>query len=163
MNPLSTLTQRNTSIMKTQFALILSCWLIFGAWTSPTESSEASLWLTIENVQAPQGIIWVGIYDSESTYLIKEKAIISRFDVNNTGDVQLEIPELSYGTYAIALFHDINNNGELDRSFVGIPKEPYAFSKRPKSKLRLPKFDEIKFDFNPNHRSLSTKLEKWWD
>ena len=32
------------------------------------------------------------------------------------------------GTYAIKVFHDVNENGELDTSWIGWPQEPYGFS-----------------------------------
>jgi uncharacterized protein (DUF2141 family) len=28
------------------------------------------------------------------------------------------------GAYSIAVFHDRNGNGKLDRSFIGLPGEP---------------------------------------
>lgn len=36
--------------------------------------------------------------------------------------------KLSGGSYAISVFHDLNDNGKLDRRFYGAPKEPAAFS-----------------------------------
>jgi uncharacterized protein (DUF2141 family) len=30
--------------------------------------------------------------------------------------------------YSIAVFHDTSGNGKLDRSFIGLPNEPYGFS-----------------------------------
>ena len=32
------------------------------------------------------------------------------------------------GRYAIAVYHDVNGNGRLDRSAIGFPSEPYGFS-----------------------------------
>lgn len=36
--------------------------------------------------------------------------------------------DLSPGTYAVKVFHDVNGDGVLDKSWVGWPKEPYGFS-----------------------------------
>jgi len=41
---------------------------------------------------------------------------------------RLVIDNLEPGTYAVMAFQDRNGNGVLDRSFIGIPKEPVAFS-----------------------------------
>jgi len=38
------------------------------------------------------------------------------------------IEDLEPGNYALMAFRDRNGNGVLDRSFIGIPKEPVAFS-----------------------------------
>lgn len=37
---------------------------------------------------------------------------------------------LPAGNYAVMVFHDENGNGELDRNFLGIPREPLGFSRR---------------------------------
>ena len=41
--------------------------------------------------------------------------------------------------------------------------EPYAFSKKLKTKWRLPKFNEVKFSFSEDDQVLKTSLKKWWD
>ena len=126
-------------------------------------NTQGNLIIELDNIKKAQGIIWIGIYDSADNYMIKDRAIVEGFDVTQTGSLQMSIPKLSYGTYAIAIFHDINGNGELDRNVIGIPSEPYAFSKKPKSKWRLPKFHEVKFDFTQSDQKLKAKLSKWWD
>jgi uncharacterized protein (DUF2141 family) len=130
----------------------------------PTNDNlTGNLLIDLDNIKTAQGIIWIGIYDSEENYMIKERAIVEGVNVTQTGKLQINIPDLQYGTYAIAIFHDINGNGLLDRNLIGIPSEPYAFSKKPKSKWRLPRFHEVKFDFTNSNQILNTKLAKWWD
>ena len=134
---------------------------LFYSFSPPEDTGE--LLIEIENVTVPEGIIWVGIYDSEEHYMVKEKAIVEGYEVNDTGRKMIRVNPLEYGNYAIALFHDINGNGELDRNWIGIPVEPYAFSKRPKTKWRLPRFREIVFAFERNHQQIKTQLRKWSD
>ncbi len=148
--------------MKHSGLLILGLVFIFNAgYTVPEESG--SLVIEINNITSPEGIIWVGIYDSEENFMIKENAIVEGYKVDETGHKTVHVDQLTYGKYAIALFHDINGNGELDRNWLGIPSEPYAFSRRPKSKWRLPRFREIVFSFTTNRQHLSTSLRKWSD
>lgn len=125
--------------------------------------NRGKLVLEVDNISSTEGVIWVGIYDSPSSFLVKEKAIVEGFSIEKQGKLEVTFPEMSYGTYAIALFHDINNNGELDRNFIGIPSEPFAFSQRPRSKWRLPRFEEVKFKFRDDGQVLHTYLKKWWD
>ncbi len=40
----------------------------------------------------------------------------------------MRVPKVKPGAYAIAVFHDANGNGRLDRSLIGLPGEPYGFS-----------------------------------
>ena len=136
--------------------------LLFTSFTMPSESS-GSLILEMDNIKTDHGIIWVGIYDSEENYMVKSNAIVEGFDVTETGKLEVSFPDLEFGTYAIAIFHDLNSNGELDKNVLGIPSEPYAFSTKPKSKWRVPRFNDVKFDFNQNGQRLNTKLDKWKD
>lgn len=40
------------------------------------------------------------------------------------------IADLPGGEYALVVYHDENGNGQLDRNFIGIPREPLGFSNR---------------------------------
>ena len=106
-------------------------------------------------------MIKVGVFDDEQRFL--ESAVF-------WGDIKVSSQSASYtfhglskGHYAVSVYHDENSNGELDANFIGIPSEPYAFSQKPKSKWRLPKFHEVKFDFTQSDQRLKAKLSKWWD
>lgn len=143
--------------------LFLLCLIGWSASSFDELPEKGKLFIELNNIEAPEGIIWVGIYDSEATFLVKERAIVEGFEVHRSGSVRLAFPELSYGTYAIALFQDLNRNGELDRNLIGIPSEPYAFSRPPRSKWRLPRFEEIEFDFRQDGQVLRTQLRRWWE
>ena len=49
-------------------------------------------------------------------------------------ETEYSITDLTAGEYALLVYHDENSNGQLDRNFIGIPKEPVGFSNgyRPK-------------------------------
>jgi uncharacterized protein (DUF2141 family) len=149
--------------MDTRGFLFLSLFFSLSFYGFCPPAANGSLVIEVDNIKTTEGIIWVGIYDSASSFLVKEKAIVEGFSIKKQGKLQMTFPELPFGTYAIALFHDINNNGELDRNFIGIPSEPFAFSRRPRSKWRVPRFDEVKFDFHDDGQILHTHLKKWWD
>ena len=127
------------------------------------EEKSGKLILEINNIKVEGGTIWVGIYDSPATFMVKEKSIVEGIKVNQSGVMEVPIESLPFGSYAVALFHDLNNNGELDRNVLGIPSEPFAFSKPPKSKWRVPKFKEISFDFHAKDQRLATNLNTWWN
>lgn len=52
------------------------------------------------------------------------------------------------GTYAIAVMHDENNNGKMDRNAFGIPKEGYCVSNNVRGFLSAPAFNQAKFQLN---------------
>jgi uncharacterized protein (DUF2141 family) len=49
------------------------------------------------------------------------------------------------GTYAVAVVHDENGNGKLDKNFVGVPSEGYGVSNNKTYALSAPKWDESTF------------------
>jgi len=148
-----------------QRILILGFLSIFALLSISVVPQTGALMINVGTIEKMEGIIWVGIYDSEDNFLIKEKAIVEGFQVNPDGSqdhyLRCSFPQLRYGTYAIALFHDINSNGELDTNFIGIPTEPYGFSGMVHSKWRLPRFQEVQFNFNQSELSLEIELKEW--
>lgn len=138
-----------------QFALLVCLPMFF------LSGEKQELTLQVKNIQQPKGQVWIGVYNSEQNFLDKTKAIAVEgkvVDKNGTVSFKLDLP---FGEYAIAVFHDINNNGVLDQTFIGIPKEPYAFSQKLKSKWRAPTYSDVKFQFNQAGQALSVSLEKW--
>ena len=67
----------------------------------------------------------------------------------------LSFDNLAEGHYAIKLFHDQNDDGELDTDLFGIPSEPYGFSNNASDPFSAPEWTEAKFrvsDPNTEHR-----------
>ena len=54
----------------------------------------------------------------------------------------LTIENLDSGTYALAFFHDANEDGKLNRNFLGIPQEGFGFSQDPEVTTSPPSFGE---------------------
>ena len=62
------------------------------------------------------------------------------------------------GTYALAVIHDENMDGELGTNWLGIPKEGYGFSNNAKALLRAPSFDAASFPYNGQNLYLTIRL-----
>ena len=62
------------------------------------------------------------------------------------------------GDYAVAVFHDENSNGKLDRNFMGIPKEGVGASNDAKGKFGAPKFDDARFTYSGGLKTLTIHL-----
>jgi uncharacterized protein (DUF2141 family) len=58
------------------------------------------------------------------------------------GIVEVTVPNVPPGTYAMLAHHDINNDGKVNRSLLGIPEEGVGFSRDPLLSMRAPTFDE---------------------
>ena len=125
--------------------------------------ASGDLLLRIDNIEQAEGMIWIGVYDSQDNFLNQEKAVkVQGERVERTGSLTMRLKDVPFGTYAVAVLHDVNNSGQMDQNFMGVPQEPYAFSGVPKSRFRAPRFEEISFDFRKNEQGLVTGLAPWW-
>lgn len=55
------------------------------------------------------------------------------------------VPDLPPGKYAVAAYVDTNNNGKLDKNFLGVPKEIYGFSNDARGMFGPPDFSAAVF------------------
>lgn len=70
------------------------------------------------------------------------------------------IKNLEPGIYSLSAYHDLSNNGILERSgILGIPQEPIGFSILNVEKIRRhPKWDEVKFQVGEKDTSVVVHL-----
>ncbi|GAB5552632.1 MAG: hypothetical protein Sapg2KO_22230 [Saprospiraceae bacterium] len=120
------------------------------------------LQLELENIESFSGSIRIAIYDNADAFENEGTVVWSQVVSNLKEErVTLQVTELPFGHYAIALYHDVNDNDQLDKNNFGIPTEPYAFSNNPKVKWKPPSYKDSKFHFSRNNQELSMTLKKW--
>ena len=102
----------------------LAAALAIGA--APLLATAAELEITVENVKTADGALRVGLYASEADY--RKTALRQLKAVPAPGRIAIRFADLPAGEYAIAMYHDRNDNGKLDSNLVGVPTEPYGFS-----------------------------------
>jgi uncharacterized protein (DUF2141 family) len=87
-----------------------------------------TLSVTVTNIPGAQGTILIGLYESAGSFTDRPLEVSPKVAVTSTDDLTAKIENVKPGTYAIAVIQDLNGNGKLDRNFLGMPKEPLAFS-----------------------------------
>ena len=110
-------------------------------------AEEKKLIVQITNVTSEEGQIILAIYNSSDNY---DKRIAFQ-EVKLKPEIDTVIFETNVpdGEYLVMLVHDINNNGKLDTSFIGMPKEPVGLSNYD-GKGIPGKFKKHKFPVNEN-------------
>ena len=61
------------------------------------------------------------------------------------GAAKAVCPGLPYGEYGVAVLHDENENGEMERGALGIPAEGYGFSNNARGSFGPPSFSQTTF------------------
>ncbi len=74
------------------------------------------------------------------------------------GQLTLSITGVPAGTYAAQAFHDENDNGTIDRNFLGLPEEGMGFSHDAPMHFGPPQFDIAAFTLGTADAVLSFKL-----
>lgn len=131
------------------FLLIL---LLYGA---PVRAAD--LTLEIVGVRATSGMMRVALFDSAESFPSGEEAFAR--DVPATvGTMTVHFADVPAGTYALALHHDENSNGEMDTLLLGIPREGYGFSNDALVFFGPPSFSAAAFDLPDGGRAISVAV-----
>lgn len=125
-------------------------------------SNDGDVVVTVQALQNDQGKVACAIYSTEyaSTFPgleatqrmfvpIKDKTATCRFS------------DLRNGLYAVAAFHDENDNGKLDVNWLGIPVEGSGASNGAKGYMGPPKFADAQFQYSGGKHELKVEMEYW--
>ena len=69
--------------------------------------------------------------------------------------------DLQKGVYAVAVFHDENDNGKLDTNFLGIPVEGSGASNNAQGWMGPPTFDDARFEFTGGLHEIKIDVSYW--
>lgn len=108
------------------------------------EEAATSVSVTISNIQTPEGVIRVGLFD-EASYDGGNGINGVNIDVDGS-EVTASIEGVAPGSYGIKLFHDVNDDGEMGTNPFGMPTEPFAFSNNARGRFGPAKWDAAKFE-----------------
>ena len=100
--------------------------------------------LHITGLNHPLGDVQIGLYSQAKGFLHTDrtyKKIIRKAKKS----LDCRFKHVPKGTYAIAVFHDANRNGMLDKNFLGIPKEQTGTSNNVAVHFGPPSFEKAKF------------------
>ncbi len=115
------------------------------------EVSGPSLAMIVEGLRGG-GRVRAGVYAGQATWLGDAGVVAHCTPLVHDGRAEcvLELP--SAGTYAIALYHDADDDNELDRGLFGIPTEGYGFSRNAGGGLSGPSFRDAAVEVGPGQQ-----------
>lgn len=116
--------------------------LLFGI-SSLAFSQNTSLSITITGIKNNTGKLTAEVYNSKGKFLKSAYKTTSTSIKANTATVMFS--DLPKSEYTVMVYHDENNNGKLDKNFIGMPKEAVACSNNAKEFMGPPKYEDAKF------------------
>jgi uncharacterized protein (DUF2141 family) len=124
--------------------LALLCALLCLA-AAPARGSE--LVLVIQGLESAEGELQIELFGAaqRANFPYAERGVLAELRIPArmllAPGASVSLGELPPGTYAIAVIHDANGNGDMDFDLLGLPKESYGFSNGARPRLGPPSFD----------------------
>jgi len=112
------------------------------------ENKTAQVKVVIKNLKNKKGKVFIGLYETSKAFPKPEKVSKGFKITPQEAEKGYIVEVLQNKSYAFAIFHDENNNGELDKNTWGIPKEGYAFSNNVMGTFGPPSFEKASFTCN---------------
>jgi len=123
----------------------------------PVAALSSSLEVLVTNIKSEKGQIGCALHQSAENFPMGD-AMIQLWQPASKGEVRCSFENIDPGTYAVAVSHDLNENGITDTNFLGIPKEDWGVSNNIRPRMRAPTFDEAKFQY-PDVTSIEIKID----
>ena len=117
---------------------------------------QESLDIKILNIKKNTGNVVVEIYNSKTSWLKTPYQKVTLPSNQNAQTASFKVP---FGKYAITVYQDLNDNGEADMNFLGIPKELVGFGNNYKP-FGEPKFESCQIVFSATSKSQEIRLYK---
>ena len=143
-------------IRQKNLSIILLLIIMAITFTTAKSFGQESLDIKISNIRKNTGKVVVEIYNNKTSWL---KTPYQKLELSSNQDVQTASFKVPYGKYAITIYQDLNDNGEADMNFLGIPKELVGFGNNYKP-FGEPKFESCLIEFKAASKPQEIMLYK---
>lgn len=112
--------------------------------------NESDLKLVITGVDDVKGSMYIAVFDNKESFPDFGKQLVEKVLPVDSKTLSCTFKDLPNSDYAVAIFHDKNNNGKLDKNAFGIPLEPYGFSQNARARFSAPPYNDAKIVLDGN-------------
>ena len=111
----------------------------------PFFGHSADLQVHISGLADNQGDVHIALYNKDSIFPSSHRVYRQHQALISERQTLSVFKQLQPGYYAIATYHDQNNNDKFDQNFFGIPLEDFGFSNHASALFGPPNFEDAKF------------------
>jgi len=121
------------------------CILLLSICLSLTVQAQ-TISLTVNGFNNQKGVCLACLYRNAEGFPTKLSKALNCINAKIVGSsATLSFTNVPTGTYALAIVHDENSNGDMDTNFMGIPREGYGASNNSLSRFGPPRFANAAF------------------
>jgi uncharacterized protein (DUF2141 family) len=119
--------------------------------------------IIVRNVRGDRGSVRMALWDHADGFTKSKRRIAGDKAPAAPGEVRFVVPNMPFGRYAAAVYHDADNDGEMDRSWIGLPEEGLGFSNGAKIHYDVvdpgpPSFDEAAVVIDDSNDTIVVRL-----
>jgi uncharacterized protein (DUF2141 family) len=133
---------------------VLNAFFLGAAAVIPVQAAD--LTINVTDIEPQQGTLRLSLFDSADSYSTGATPRFSAMQRVDRTSTKVTIHELPSGRYAVKLYHDENNNGQLDSNALGMPSEGYGFSNNA-GRFGPPSFDDAAVELD-HSRSIEIRV-----
>ncbi|MEO0373131.1 MAG: DUF2141 domain-containing protein [Cyanobacteria bacterium P01_A01_bin.17] len=104
-------------------------------------ASSTSLTVRVNGFRSQSGQLCLSLYSKAKDFPSSTSGAMQA-QCLKAGTPTITFQNLSSGSYAVAVFHDANGDGTLNRNPIGIPTEGFGFSRNPRILTGPPAFSD---------------------
>lgn len=115
------------------------------------QATKPKLTVRVVGLRNDKGVVRIAVYDDPDAYPMEKDKVLTaqKADIPDGADeVEVVFDDLEPGTYAIAMLHDENESGDMDKNIIGIPQEGYGASRNPGAGLSAPDWEDTHFELD---------------
>jgi len=129
------------------------------AVTDSLSGSAAVLRVEASGARSQQGHYAFAVYANQEDFVSRSNPVVKGRVAADADSVIWDAGEVPSGEYAIAVYHDANDNQQLDRHAFGYPLEAYGFSRDARGKLGPPAFRDAAFKIDNESLQMRIRIK----
>jgi uncharacterized protein (DUF2141 family) len=138
--------------------VVLSIMMMLYTFVSFGQSGD--IVVEINGCENSDGVIQIGLYNSKTGFPEYDKSYEGVSLSASKETVVHTFTSIPAGTYAIAAWHDENEDKKINTNWIGIPSENYGFSQNKFGTFGPPDFEDVSFEVVDNKTiTLTINLE----
>ena len=134
--------------------------LVFSLAAQAKGDQGATVRIKFKNARSAKGVVRCTLYNSKEGFPTKpRKAMRRTFATIKGARATCTFENLPRGVYAVAAYHDEDNNNEMKSNFLGIPREGTAATNNAEGTFGPPSFKDASFRLGATGFEQTVKLD----
>ncbi|CAA0081242.1 Uncharacterised protein [Zhongshania aliphaticivorans] len=129
-------------------------------FASPSEADSVNLNVLVDGIKQETGTIVVRVYNKDnwlSDAPLQTASLALPADYSGSA---VTIPmDIALGNYAFTAYHDLDDNGQMNKTVIGLPAEPVGLSNDHKPRFGPPRYRKAEITIGSDTSEIRISLD----